>query len=76
MRNPHKPWNRSSALTLEEMGTVNVAMSAAVESALITFHKSVDVESLSDEQRAEVYRLLAEGVTAGIAARAEVILHQ
>lgn len=76
MRNPHKPWNRSSALTLEELGTVNSAMQAAVDCALIAFHKSVDVASLSDEQRAEAYRLLADGVTAGIAKRVEVILHR
>lgn len=66
--------NRSTAPTAEMMGALNVATEAAISSAIATFEGIVDVSTLSDDQKAGAYRLLANGVTAGIAQQVKSIL--
>jgi len=62
----YKKWNRSSAFSPEIIGALNTATNMAVQSAIQTFDHAFDTASLTEEQRADAYRLLAEGVAEGI----------
>jgi len=61
------PWNRSSTWSPEVLARLNTATNLALQSVIETFNRSFDTARLSDEQRAEAYQLLADGVTDGIA---------
>jgi hypothetical protein len=61
------PWNRSSAFSPEQLAVITTATSLAIQNAIRIFEGTVDVSTLSDAQRDEAIRLVAEGVTAEIA---------
>jgi hypothetical protein len=66
-----KHWNRSSAFSPEVLAVITTATSTAVSRAVEIFEGAVDVATLSDEQRAEAIKLLANGVTEGISKAVE-----
>jgi hypothetical protein len=68
-----KIWNRSSALTPEELGIVNTATITAIEKAVQTFNATPEGKSLNEEQRKEAYRLITEKVADGINKFAETL---
>jgi len=63
----YKPWNRSSAWSPEVLARLNTATSQAVLRAIEVFKGAVDMASFTEEERAEAYRLLCDGVTDGMA---------
>jgi hypothetical protein len=60
-------WNRSSAWSCEVTARLTTATNMAIQNVIEAFNSTFDVASFTDEQRAEAYRLLINGVTDGMA---------
>jgi hypothetical protein len=64
-------WNRSSALTPEQFGLVNVVIVHTIQDAIARFEKAVDGLALSEEQRSEAVHEIITTVTAKLATALE-----
>ena len=62
-----KTWNRSSSWSPEVLARLTTATNLSIQSVIEIFNRTFDATTFTDEQRAEVYLLLAEGVTVEMA---------